>query len=147
MKFPFSYQSGKVDCGPACLKMIAEFYEQHHELNFLKAKCRVKKHGVSMNDLYKAGKAIGFHCAGVKLTIESLKQVVSKAPVILHCNENHFVVAYKTPKPNRKGLYHIADPANGLITLKEVEFAKYWMGGTEGKNSSMIGYALLLEPV
>ena len=146
MKFPLSYQSGKVDCGPACLKMIAAFYDQHYELEFLKKKCRVKKKGVSMHDLFRVGRAIGFHCTGVKMTIDHLKEIVRRAPVILHFNKNHFVVVYKAPKPERDGVYHIADPANGLIKVNEIEFAKYWIGNMSKQNRYSKGYALLVEP-
>ena len=146
MKFPFSCQSGKVDCGPACLKMIAAFYEQHYELDFLKKKCRVRKNGVSMHDIFRAGKAIGFRCTGVRMTIDSLKEIVRRTPLILHYSKNHFVVVYKTPKSEGKGLYHIADPANGLIKVRGVEFMKNWMGSTSRKNALSTGYALLVEP-
>jgi len=146
MKFPLTYQSGKVDCGPACLKMIAAFYEQHYELDFLKRQCRLRKNGVSMHDIFRVGKAIGFHCTGVKMTIDHLKKIGRRAPLILHYSKNHFVVVYKTPKPKRKGVYHIADPARGLIKEKEAEFAKYWLGERSGRNGCCTGYALLVEP-
>ena len=146
MKFPLTYQSGNVDCGPACLKMIAAFYQRHYELDFLNKKCRVRKNGVSMHDIFRVGKAIGFHCTGVKMTIDHLKEIVARAPVILHFNQNHFVVVYKAPKPETNGVYHIADPANGLIKVNEIEFAKYWVGTMPRQNRFSKGYALLVEP-
>ena len=146
MKFPHSFQSGKVDCGPACLKMIAAFYQQHYELEFLKKKCRVRKNGVSMHDIFRAGKSLGFHCTGVKMTLDHLKEIVGRAPLILHFNQNHFVVVYKAPKPERNGVYQIADPANGLIKFNEAEFVKYWISKRSKQNRFSTGYALLVEP-
>ena len=84
-------------------------------------------------------------------------EMVQKGPVILHCRKNHFVIAYKTPAPQRTGYYQIADPAKGLIKLKEKEFIRFWIGELPGNikaqkslssgeiNSRMV-YALLIKP-
>ena len=156
MKFPFTMQQGKTDCGPTCLKMIADYYGLNYELGFLKRKCHVKKDGVSMLDLSKAAASIGFECTGAKVNIEQLKEIVQDVPVILYCNKNHFIVIYKAPGPKKAGLFYIADPANGLVKYKKWKLITYWVDcnfKNKGKirsgasrNRRLTGYCLLLEP-
>lgn len=155
MKFPFTSQLGARDCGPACLKMIAEYHGQDYPLDYIKEKCEVTKVGVSLLGLSKAAEAIGLNSVGMKMDVEQLKDVVREAPAILHWNENHFVVAYKLPKPNKQGTFYVADPAAGLVTFNEKEFLENWVGkhgenfeenSADDANPKKKGYALLLEP-
>ncbi|WP_018616398.1 peptidase domain-containing ABC transporter [Segetibacter koreensis] len=155
MRFPFTTQLGARDCGPACLKMMAEYYGQEYSLDYIKKKCEVTKVGVSLLGLSKAAEAIGLHCIGMKMHLEQLKEAGQEAPIILHWNENHFVVVYKLPKPNKRGTFYVADPARGLVTFGEKEFMESWLGrqreSDEAASVTEIspeqkGYALLLEP-
>ena len=155
MKFPFAHQLGARDCGPACLKMVAEYFGQKYALDFLREKCNITKVGVSLLGISEAAEAIGLHSTGAKMDLEQLKEIVKEVPVILHWNEKHFVVVYKTPRPKKKGLYHVADPDRGLVTYKESEFVEYWIGkqtGEAGGDSTTpekklnYGHGLILEP-
>lgn len=158
MKFPFSSQLGARDCGPACLKMMAEYFGQTYAIDFLRDHCHITKVGVSLLGISEAAETIGFQSTGVKMDLEQLKEIVRQVPIILHWNENHFVVVYKAPKSKkRKGSYHVADPALGLMTYDEKEFVERWMGKHAAKQyefenyskentSEHVGYALILEP-
>ncbi|HEX7846426.1 MAG TPA: cysteine peptidase family C39 domain-containing protein [Chitinophagaceae bacterium] len=128
MRFPLFYQSDFNDCGPTSLKMIAAYYGQHYELDFLIKKCKLKAEGASMLNIHRTAKEMGFYSKGLKLHLERLNEI--KHPVILHCGKTHFSVIYKTPKANRKGVYYIADPARGLLKLTEKEFIPYWAGAS-----------------
>ena len=88
MKFPFTNQLGARDCGPSCLKMVAEYYGQHYSLDYLREKCHINKTGVSLLGISEAAEAIGFHSIGAKMDIEQLKEIVQDVPVILHWNES-----------------------------------------------------------
>lgn len=138
MKIPLTIQTNTNNCGPACLKMVADYYGKFYDLDFLNLKCKLTKRGASMLKLSKAARAIGFECRGVKMGIEQLKEVVQEIPVILHWEKNHFVVVYKTPKPNRKGLFYIADPAKGFKKYQENAILKSWLVKRNG-------YCLLIE--
>ena len=157
MKFPLTIQLGARDCGPACLKMVADYYGQHYAIDFLREKCHITKVGVSMLGISEAAEAIGFHSVGAKMDIEQLKDIVQDFPAILHWNESHFVVVYKTPKPKKQGNFYVADPDKGFVTYKETEFKEHWMGkdtdkqfesgfSSNGNLQDTVGYTLLLEP-
>ena len=153
MKFPLTIQLGARDCGPACLKMVADYYGQHYAIDYLREKCHITKVGVSMLGISEAAEAIGFHSVGAKMDIEQLKDIVQDGPAILHWDESHFVVVYKTPMPQKTGNFYVADPDKGFVTYKEAEFKERWMyngkereAGFSSISYTTAGYTLLLEP-
>src|SRR5688572_26337929 len=109
-KFPCDRQLDIMDCGPACLKMIAKFFGKYYSLQYLRDKCGITKEGVSFHDLSYASEQIGLRTLAVKCSVETLVERV-QLPVIVHWNNNHFFVVYKT-KPKTGDIY-VADPAKG----------------------------------
>ena len=139
MLFPFVKQYDAMDCGPACLKMIAGFYKKNFTLDYLRKKCFITKEGVSFLGLSEAADSIGFRTLGVKIPYEMLEKKVT-LPCIIHWRQRHFVVLYKIFKDK----VWIADPATGLIIYSRAEFEKNWTTTvTEGKQT---GLALIIEP-
>ena len=60
------------------------------------------------------------------MSIDQLAKV--ELPVILHWNQNHFVVLYKIKsRKGRKSVYYVADPANGLMQYQEKDFVDRWI--------------------
>ena len=137
--FPIFTQLNTADCGPTCLKMIAKFYGRSFSLKLLEEKAFITREGVSMLGLSEAAEAIGFRTAGVRITLQQLKEDVP-LPCILHWNQNHFVVCYKI----KKDKFYIADPGGGKVIFKEKEFTHCWYSTKVGDKE--IGTALLLEP-
>lgn len=154
MKFPLTIQNETNDCGPTCLKMIADFYGIDLGLIYVKRKFKMRKAGVSMLDIHKAAETIGFESTGIKINIQQLKKIVQDVPVIFHYNENHFVIIYRAPRPQKTGQFFVADPSQGLVKYKEEEFLKFWSGyhrqekSRESKQNlyEFEGCCLLLEP-
>lgn len=93
MAFPFYKQYDSMDCGPACLRMVAKHYNKDLSLQELRYKSQIGKEGVNLLGISEAATAIGFHAEAIKLNLFSL---ITKAslPSILHWNQNHFVVLY-----------------------------------------------------
>lgn len=145
MTFPKHLQLEIMDCGPVCIKMIAEYYKKHYTLSTLRKRCYITREGVSLLGISDAAESVGFHTNGVKIT---LKQLAEEAllPCILHWNQNHFVVCYKIKRIN-KGCYkfYISDPASGLTTYDQETFEKCWLS-TVANTGEQQGTALLLEP-
>jgi ATP-binding cassette subfamily B protein len=137
--FHFINQHDAMDCGPACLRMLAKHYGRNISLQYLREKTQIGKEGVNLLGIGEAAESAGFRTLSLKLTYSSLTKD-AKLPAILHWNQNHFVVLYKA---TRKKLY-VADPAKGLITFAPQEFKTHWISDKE--NGQQEGIVLLLEP-
>ncbi|MBX3257044.1 MAG: hypothetical protein KF862_23110 [Chitinophagaceae bacterium] len=72
MKFPCDWQLDMMDCGPACLKIIAKYYGRYYSLQYLRDKCGISREGVSFLDLSYASESIGLKTLAIKCTIEDL---------------------------------------------------------------------------
>lgn len=140
--FPFYPQFDMMDCGPACLRMIAKYYGKYFTLQTLRKKCFITHEGVSMLGVSEAAESIGFRSLGVRLDTDRLVENAS-LPSILHWNQNHFVVLYKVKeKQNGKHIFYIADPASKCVRYNREEFEKCWCS-LAGERE---GTALLLTP-
>ncbi|QJD96253.1 peptidase domain-containing ABC transporter [Mucilaginibacter robiniae] len=146
MGYPFYRQLDSFDCGPTCLKMIAEFFGKKYSLEFLREASYITREGVSLLGVSQAAEKIGFRTLMVKVTLNGLKEECP-LPVILHWNQEHFVVLYRIQTSNGFGIknktskYLIADPSHGITKLSEDAFMKYWH-----TNEKQQGIALLIEP-
>ena len=69
MAFPFVKQFDAMDCGPACLKMIAAYYKRNYSLDYLRKRCYITKDGVSFLGLSEAADSAGFRTIGVKMPV------------------------------------------------------------------------------
>jgi ABC-type bacteriocin/lantibiotic exporter with double-glycine peptidase domain len=72
MSFPFTHQRDAMDCGPACLQMVAKHYGKHYRLEHLRDNCFLTREGVSLLGISEASEKIGFRTTGVKITFEQL---------------------------------------------------------------------------
>ncbi|MBC6112440.1 peptidase domain-containing ABC transporter [Pedobacter fastidiosus] len=143
--FPSYLQADQMDCGPTCLRMIAKHYGKNFSLQKLREISGINREGVSLLGISEAAEKIGFRTTGAKLTLQQLKEI--ELPAILHWNQNHFVVLYKAPlksSPPERNLYHIADPAKGLIAFTYTEFHKHWLSAHNNGHSE--GIVLMLSP-
>ncbi len=137
--FPFYKQLDAMDCGPTCLRMVARHYGKHFTLQTLREKSHLSREGVSMLGIARAAEEIGMQTMGVSLTWERL-QKEAPMPVVVHWQQNHFVVVYKI----RKDKVYLADPAFGLTVYSKKEFLKGWISTrVDGEDK---GSALLLQP-
>jgi ATP-binding cassette subfamily B protein len=138
--FPFYRQLDAMDCGPACLRMVAKHYGVGVGLEYLRTKTEYGKQGASLLGLANAAESLGFHTVGARLSFEELIHH-APLPAILHWNQYHFVVLTPHSKP---GKLQIADPAKGLITIDTQSFKTQWLSTlSEGETK---GIALLLQP-
>jgi len=132
-----------MDCGPACLKMITQFYGKAYSLEYLRQECFLSREGVSLLSINDAAEKLGFRTLMVNLTLKNLTEN-SPLPCILHWNQDHFVVLYQIKRKlfnSSKLNFRIADPAYGLISIDKDTFFKSWISTVDEK-----GISLLLEP-
>ncbi len=137
--FPCDRQLDLMDCGPACLKMIAKFYGKYYSLQYLREKCGITREGVSMLDLSHGAENIGLRSLSLKCTMEDLIIKVP-LPAIVHWDNSHYIVVHKTNTST--GSIYVADPAKGHIKYSRKEFAKRWIKEEESDR----GILMALEP-
>lgn len=99
--FPHTLQLDAMDCGPACLKMIAKYYGKNYSIQYLRERSYITRMGVSMLGISEAADDIGFCTNGVEITFEQLIRDVP-LPCILHWKQNHFVVCYGIKKKHHE---------------------------------------------
>ncbi|MFH1295782.1 MAG: peptidase domain-containing ABC transporter [Bacteroidota bacterium] len=143
-RFPFSRQLDSMDCGPACLQMVARFHGKNYSLSTLRDLCHITRDGVTMLGISDAAEATGYHTLGVKI---SFGELLAEAPLpcILHWQQNHFVVLYRVKEKHGKKKLFIADPAIGRVKYSEEEFLKRWLSEVKPEEEQK-GICLLLEP-
>lgn len=125
-RIPSVLQHDAMDCGVACISMICEWYGIYAPIPDLKKSCVPTKEGVSLKRISTTLEELGFNVVGGRATT---KLLVEKAvlPVILHWSQNHFVVLFKITNKHRKYVFHVSDPAVGVITYTQEEFEKKWI--------------------
>lgn len=138
----FIPQKDQMDCGPACLGMMASVYNKKYSLSFLREYSFITREGVSLLGITEAAAKIGFESLTAQLTTQVLIEEKEALPCILHWNQNHFIVLKKITKNLFTGRYSfkIADPGYGLVTLNEENFKNAWLSDKEK------GVALFLSP-
>lgn len=126
-----------MDCGPVCLKMIAEHHGKSFSMQHLRKLCKIGKQGTSMLDLIDAAENLDLKTLAAELPHHKLNKV--PLPCILHWQKEHYVVLYEITDKH----VYLADPAlNSKIKLGITDFLSGWaikQGGDTGR-------ALLLQP-
>jgi len=152
-KFPSDMQMDMMDCGPACLKMIAKYYGKYYSLQYLRDLCGNTREGVSLLGIGHAAEKIGLRSLSAKCTLEDILYKIP-LPAIIHWNNNHFVVVYNakaarhgknkntSSKEITEATIYVSDPAKGLVTYNSEEFTKHWVQVNEDNK----GTILILQP-
>ena len=93
----FHLQHDSTDCGPTCLRIIANYYGKDFSLEYLREQSFIGKDGVSLLNTKILAEKLGFETISVKMDLQTIKEE-NPLPCILHWNQNHFVVLYKIKK-------------------------------------------------
>lgn len=141
MSFPFHHQLDAMDCGAACLRMVAEHHGRRYSLQHLRQLTYLDREGVSVGGIVVAAEAIGLRPLPVKIPFqgvgnEEVGLTDAPLPCIVHWRQNHFVVVYKISSNH----VWIANPESGKTRLSQAEFKKNWCSDRQ------FGIAVLMEP-
>lgn len=134
-------QQDKMDCGPACLKMISNHYGNDISFSHIKDICAYTKSGVSLSEISDAAERIGFRTLGVKVSYDKLK-TDAPFPFIAYWKQSHFIVVYKMSGKS----VSVADPAFGLVKYSKSDFLANWATNPGEQDKQDEGIVLLLEP-
>lgn len=138
-RFKFIKQKDSMQCGVACLAMIASYYGKSISLDSLSQVCHPTVEGVSLVSIMHGASSLGFKTLPIKATLSQLLEL--HRPCIIHWNQNHFVVFIEE---THKGQIRIADPAKGIVEYSRSEFRVHWTSNVDIEESK--GIALLLDP-
>jgi len=136
-RFPHYHQTGRMDCGPTCLRIIAKHYGKTIRAQTLRKLAETNKVGTSLSSISSAAERIGFKTMGVKIGLEKLKNE-APLPCIVFWNQNHYVILYKI----RNDIFYVSDPAHGLLQYSREDFIKNWIGNVNDDK----GIVLLIQP-
>lgn len=121
-RFPEEFQMDSQDCGPASLKIVAQYYGRYFSLQYLRDQCGIRKEGVSMLDISTGAESIGLRTLALRCTLQELVESVP-LPLIVYWKESHFIVVYKTTSR----YVYVSDPAKGKIRYTHEEFKEGWL--------------------
>ncbi len=128
-----------MDCGPACLMMVAAAHGRKYPLTFLRDRSYISREGVSAKGIMEAAEGLGFRALTVKVPFCTGKGTAcllnAPLPCIAHWNQQHFIVIYKVTGKH----VWVADPAAGKFKLSRADFEKSWASDTDK------GVLILLE--
>ena len=129
-KVPVIMQMEALECGAACLTMVAAYYGLWIPLEQVRKDCGVSHDGSNAKNILKAARNYGFTAKGYRYEPARIKEK-GKFPCIIHWNFNHFVVldGFKGNK------VYINDPARGDVCISMEEF-----------DESFTGICLVIEP-
>lgn len=99
------------------------FHGQKKNLNEISKICRSSISGISVNGIEEAAVKLGLKADSRFIPYKELSSICH--PVILHWNQNHFVILFKVSKNGRK--FYISDPGKGISTYSHEEFRKHWV--------------------
>ena len=140
-KFPFHEQLDSMDCGVACLRMVANYHGRMYEANVLRDLTHIDREGVSLLGISRAAEQIGLKSIGAPVPFHRLSQDIP-LPAIAHWQNDHFIVVYKV---TAKTVW-VGNPAEKNITqLSKVAFLEGWQKSELGKEE--MGILLMLEPM
>ncbi len=122
-------QSENMECGLACLVMVANAYRHDLDLPYLRALFPPSRRGMTFAEIVEVAGQIGLDAQGLGVSnIGELAKV--NCPAILHWNGNHFVVLEKVVR----GAFHVHDPAFGPRIYAREDMERHF-GGVPSNSS------------
>lgn len=143
-RFPKEFQYDSVDCGSACLAMIASYYGIETSRERISELCKTTLNGVSLLTVREAATQIGLSGTGLSLSLEELMEI-KPLPALLHWNGRHFVVLFDIKaRLDGKKRFRVMDPAYGEVMFSEEDMREHWL--EKGKGDKQTGRLMIFEP-
>lgn len=125
-------QQTKIDCGPACLTMLAGYYGYNTSISEFSDLVNLNTNGCSMYDMQKACEKISMTCDAYEATISEIIEARDKKeitfPLIFHIVSEekmlHFVVVDRIDKKK----VHVFDPGQGECNIPIDKFENMFTG-------------------
>lgn len=139
--FTYYRQFEEMDCGAACLRMVARAHGREFGLEELRERTRISRSGVSLLGISEGAESVGLQSLALPVSLLQLRKDVP-LPCILPWRSDHFIVLYAIDDQG----YHVADPdpVVQLTVLSETELLGGWPHSEAATDESM-GNVLILE--
>ncbi|MBD5189624.1 MAG: peptidase domain-containing ABC transporter [Bacteroidales bacterium] len=138
--FKFIKQRDSMGCGVACLAMICNHYGLCRSVDKIEKFCQPTKDGISLKGISDAAQTLGLKTLGIRIGLNDLDKV--NLPIVLHWNQNHFVVLYRISNKGKR--FWIADPGKGKYHVSIEELKENWL--VNSNNQQEKGLAMIFEP-
>lgn len=140
-KFPFFEQHDSMDCGVACLRMVAKFHGRDYKPQRLRELTYLDREGVSLLGISKAAEVIGLKSIAAPIPFRRLTEDIP-LPAIAHWEDDHFIVVYKV---THKEVW-VGNPAEKEMTkIPKEDFLRGWV--KPNFDTPDTGILMLLEPM
>jgi ATP-binding cassette subfamily B protein len=116
----FVRQIDEMDCGAACLAMIASHFGRTVSLARIRQLVNTGLDGTSLRSLCSAAEELGLAARSVKASLNNLDRM--PLPAICHWDGEHWLVLYHVTARSA----FVADPALGYRKLARGEFERRW---------------------
>jgi ATP-binding cassette subfamily B protein len=121
-RFQHLWQVDEMDCGAACVGMIARHFGRAVSLAHIRRVVFTTTDGTSLAGIAQGAEQLGLASRAVKASKSRLDEL--PVPAVVHWGGNHWIVLYDV----QDGRVRVADPAIGLRRLKREEFEDKWTG-------------------
>jgi ATP-binding cassette subfamily B protein len=118
----FVRQIDDMDCGAACLAMVARYFGRTVSLVRIRQLVNTGLDGTSLRSICTAAEELGLAARSVKASLHNVDRM--PLPAICHWDTDHWLVLYHLTA--RKAF--VADPALGFRRLPREEFGRRWTG-------------------
>jgi HlyB family type I secretion system ABC transporter len=118
----FVRQIDEMDCGAACLAMVAGHFGRSVSLARIRQLVNTGLDGTSLRSLCGAAEELGLAARSVKASLHNLERM--PLPAICHWDGDHWLLLYHLTRTRA----YVADPALGFRTLSREEFERRWTG-------------------
>ncbi len=121
-RVPLVRQAEAMECGHACLAMIAAYHGNRMGLQELRRRFPPSGQGSSLKDLSDIATELGMTARPLRADLGAVPHL--ERPCILHWDLDHFVVLKSIGR--RRAIVH--DPARGVLKLGPEEFSRHYTG-------------------
>jgi ABC-type bacteriocin/lantibiotic exporter with double-glycine peptidase domain len=115
-RYPWVQQSDEMDCAPACLAMVSEFYGKKFPIQHWRSQMSTDREGTSLFDICLTAERNGF--VSHALAADSIDEIPKESLPVIVLRRYHFMVLYKISSKS----VTLGDPGIGIRTMSHKEF-------------------------
>ncbi|MGA8297531.1 MAG: peptidase domain-containing ABC transporter [Acidimicrobiales bacterium] len=123
-RVPWVQQLDEMDCGVACLAMVAKWYRIDVSISWLRDVAKAGPAGTTLRGIAEAGARIGLEIVPYKVSRERLADL--RLPAIIHWDKVHWIVLSQVDDSG----VEVADPAIGVYRMSREHLLSHWDGYT-----------------